>query len=160
MMPSTRIKMMKRLEFFIGTWAIKVFHPQLQPVPIMGKTSFEWLDGHYIIQRSQIGKPEFPSSIIIYDWDDEKGQYVQHYFDSRGVKRLYEMSFEGGVWKLWRTEPDFSPLDFHQRFSGNVNRAEDLIEGSWEQSAGGVHWEHDFSLIYKKREDEARTETR
>jgi len=151
MPPSTRKEMMSRLDFFIGTWAIEVFHPELQPTPITGQTSFNWLDEHYVVQRTQIDKPEFPSSMIVYDWDDAKGKYVQHYFDSRGVTRLYEMSFQDGVWKLWRTEPDFSPLDFHQRFSGNVNGAGNLIESSWEQSADSVHWEHDFRLIYKKQ---------
>ncbi|MEZ0481078.1 hypothetical protein [Planococcus sp. SSTMD024] len=151
MTPSTRKEMMNRLDFFIGTWAIEVAHPHIQPVPITGEASFEWLDECYVIQRTKIDKPEFPGSIIIYDWDDAKGQYVQHYFDSRGVTRLYGMSFEEGVWKLWRTTPDFSPLDFHQRFSGKVNAAGNLIESSWEQSIDGVHWGHDFALNYRRK---------
>ncbi|MBU9674767.1 hypothetical protein KQ939_09320 [Planococcus sp. CP5-4] len=153
MTPSTRKEMMDRLDFLIGTWAIEVFHPELQPPPITGEASFEWLDHRYIIQRTRIDKPEFPSSMIIYDWDDAKGQYVQHYFDSHGVTRLYEMSFQDGLWKLWRTTPDFSPLDFHQRFSGTVNRAGNLIESSWEQSADDVQWEHDFGLNYEKSKE-------
>ena len=148
---STRTEMMNHLDFFIGTWAIEVFHPHIQPTPIAGKASFEWLDERYVIQRTKIDKAEFPSSMIIYDWDDAKGQYVQHYFDSRGVTRLYEMSFQEGDWKLWRTEPDFSPLDFHQRFSGKVNASGSLIESSWEQSADGVHWELDFGLNYRRK---------
>lgn len=151
MAQSTRTEMMNRLDFFIGTWAIEVSHPQLQPRPITGEANFEWLDERYIIERTQINKPEFPSSIIIYDWDDAKGQYMQHYFDSRGVTRLYEMSFEEGNWKLWRTTPDFSPLDFHQRFNGIVNETGNHIESSWEQSADGVQWEHDFKLVFKKQ---------
>ena len=43
----SRKEMMSRMDFFIGVWAIEVFHPQLQPVPVTGETSFEWLDGHY-----------------------------------------------------------------------------------------------------------------
>lgn len=147
----TRKEMMSRLNFFIGTWAIEVIHPQIQATPIVGETSFEWLNDSYVIQRTKIGKPEFPGSTVIYDWDDTKGQYVQHYFDSRGVTRLYEMSFEGAVWKLWRTEPDFSPLDFHQRFSGKVDETGNLIESSWEQSADCVQWEHDFGLNYRRK---------
>ncbi|WP_434401789.1 hypothetical protein M1Q06_04060 [Planococcus sp. 11815] len=150
MPPSTRKEMMARLDFFVGTWAIEVYHPELQPTPITGEASFEWLDGRYVIQRTKIDKLEFPSSMIVYDWDDAKGQYIQHYFDSRGVTRLYEMSLKAGVWKLWRNEPDFSPLDFYQRFSGIVNETGNLIESSWEQSADGIHWEHDFKLIFKK----------
>jgi hypothetical protein len=43
---------------------------------------------------------------------------LQHYFDSRGVARLYEMTFSGGVWNLLRNSSDFTPLEFSQRFSG------------------------------------------
>jgi hypothetical protein len=32
----------------------------------------------------------------------------------------------GGIWKLWRDEPGFSPLDFSQRFTGT------LSDGRWE----------------------------
>jgi hypothetical protein len=44
---------------------------------------------------------------------------MQRYFDSRGVARLYEMSYAGACGKLWRTAADFSPLDFSQRYTGN-----------------------------------------
>jgi hypothetical protein len=30
----------------------------------------------------------------------------QHYYDSRGVARIYQMSLNDGGWKLWR-DPDF-----------------------------------------------------
>jgi hypothetical protein len=35
---------------------------------------------------------------------------VQHYFDSRGVARVYDMAFDDGVWMLERyaAYPDFS----------------------------------------------------
>ena len=41
-------------------------------------------------------------------WDEEKETYLQHYFDSRGEARVYEMSFADGVWKLMRIAPGFS----------------------------------------------------
>lgn len=153
----TRKKMMNQLNFFIGTWAIEVIHPHLQSTPIVGEARFEWLDDSYVIQRTQIEKPEFPNSIIIYHWDETTQRYVQHYFDSRGVTRLYEMSFDNGVWKLWRTEPDFSPLDFFQRFSGEVDKTGNVIESSWEHSADGVHWEHDFKLVYRRKPEDSPT---
>ena len=57
---------------------------------------------------------------------------LQHYFDSRGVARVYKMSVEEGVWKLWRDEPDFSPLDFSQRFTGTFSADGTTIAGRWE----------------------------
>lgn len=150
MKSSTRKEMMNRLDFFIGTWTVEIIHPHLRPAPIVGETRFEWLDDSYVIQHTQIEQPEFPNSTIIYDWNASTDHYVQHYFDSRGVTRLYEMSFETGVWKLWREKPDFSPLDFFQRFNGQIDGTGNVIESSWEQSENGITWEHDFRLTFKK----------
>lgn len=29
-------------------------------------------------------------------------QFIQLYADTRGVYRVYQMSFQNGVWKVWR----------------------------------------------------------
>ena len=152
MNPRNRKERMEELEFFIGTWRVEVTHPHLQPNPIVGETKFEWLDEMYIIQRTHIDKAEFPSSMIIYDWDAASGNYMQHYFDSRGVTRLYQMSFEDGVWRLWRDAADFSSLDFLQRFIGKSDESGSVIESVWEQSEDGVDWKHDFKLLFKRSE--------
>ena len=60
------------------------------------------------------------------------------------------MSFTDGVWKLWRTKPDFSPLKFSQRFSGTFGNGGETIAGRWETSTDGTAWEHDFELIYAR----------
>ena len=60
------------------------------------------------------------------------------------------MSFADRVWKLWRTKPDFSPLDFSQRYTGSFGEDGRTIIGSWESSSDGANWEHDFELIYTK----------
>jgi hypothetical protein len=94
--------------------------------------------------------PEAPDGIAIIGADPEsEGNYLQHYFDSRGVARLYKMSFEDRVWKLWRDEPDFSPLDFSQRFTGTFSDDGKRIAGRWEISHDGRTWEHDFDLTYR-----------
>lgn len=150
---SAREETMKRLEFFIGHWKMEVIHPHLQPNPISGETNFEWLEEKYVLQRTHIDKAEFPDNMIVYDWDPKTGGYLAHYFDSRGVTRLYQMSVENGVWKMWRDAPDFSPLDFFQRFAGRIDEAEKVIDGSWEISDDGITWNHDLKFIYKKVED-------
>ena len=144
---------MKQLDFFIGIWSVEITHPHIQPNPIVGHSQFEWLEDAYIIQRTQIEQPEFPNSTIIYDWNPALRQYIQHYFDSRGVTRLYQMLIEGDIWKLWRDAADFSPLDFHQRFSGTIDDNKNAIEGSWDQSGDGVNWEHDFKLVLRRKAD-------
>jgi hypothetical protein len=105
----------------------------------------------FIIERWQIPIPEAPDGIAIIGADPEsEGNYRQHYFDSRGVARLYKMSLDAGVWRLWRDEPDFSPLDFSQRFTGTFSADGKTIAGRWEICHDGTTWEPDFDLTYTK----------
>jgi len=62
------------------------------------------------------------------------------------------MTFGDGVWTLSRTSPDFSPLNFSQRFTGTFGDGGKTIRGRWETSDDGSSWEHDFDLIYAKIE--------
>jgi len=115
------------------------------------RTVFEWLPGQrFVVQRWEVPHPAAPDGIAIIGFDGGRGSYLQHYFDSRGVARLYEMSFVDGVWKLSRTTADFSLLDFSQRYTGTFGADGGTIRGSWESSNDGATWEHDFELIYTK----------
>jgi hypothetical protein len=87
---------------------------------------------------------------MIVSADPETGAYTQHYYDSRGVVRLYAMSLAGGVWTLTREAPDFTPLDFRQRFTGTFSADGNTISGAWESDRDGGEWEHDFALIYRR----------
>jgi hypothetical protein len=49
-----------------------------------------------------------------------------------------------------RTSPDFSPLDFSQRWSGRFSDDGNTIEGAWEISNDGETWEKDFDLTYRR----------
>ena len=85
--------------------------------------------------------------------DLETGSYTQHYFDSRGVVRLYAMTFADGVWTLTRESPDFTPLEFRQRFTGRFGADGNTISGAWEKGRDGGEWEHDFTLTYRRAAD-------
>jgi hypothetical protein len=104
----------------------------------------------FLVQRWEVPIPEAPDGIAIIGFDAGRDTYLQHYFDSRGVARVYEMSFSDGVWKLWRESPDFSPLDFRQRFEGTFSDDGRTIAGRWEISGDGSSWEHDFDLTYTR----------
>jgi hypothetical protein len=140
----------RRLEPLIGDWSIKPDFPDAPPIEGEGRTSFEWMPGEqFVIQRWQAPDPA-PSGIAVIGFDRGRGTLLQHYFDSRGVARLYEMNFQDGVWELRRQEPDFSPLDFHQRFRGRLSEDGRTISGRWEISGDGRSWEHDFDLVYTR----------
>jgi hypothetical protein len=55
------------------------------------------------------------------------------------------MSFDDGLWKMWRDSPNFS-----QRFEGKFSGDGETIHAHWEKSLDGKTWEHDFSLTYKR----------
>lgn len=117
----------------------------------VARVVFEYLPGRqFVIQRWEVPNPAAPDGIAIIGWDSGRGSLLQHYFDSRGVARLYEMSFGDGVWKLSRTAADFSPLDFAQRYVGAISDDGCAIRGTWELSTDRSQWENDFELSYSK----------
>ncbi|TMQ96678.1 hypothetical protein ETD83_21125 [Actinomadura soli] len=61
------------------------------------------------------------------------------------MSRVYQMTFEGGLWKMWRDAPGFD-----QRFSGKFGDDGRTIQASWAKSLDNETWEHDFDLIYTK----------
>jgi hypothetical protein len=137
---------------FVGEWRLLAAFGDEPPTDIGARVSFEWLPGErFLIERWQVPLPEAPDGIAIIGADPKsEGNYLQHYFDSRGVARVYKMSFEDGVWKLWRDEPDFSPLDFSQRFTGTFSPDRKTIAGRWEICHDGKTWERDFDLTYAR----------
>jgi Protein of unknown function (DUF1579) len=131
---------LERLDVFVGEWTME----SSLGTSLQATCLFEWLQGkQFLIQRWEVEHPDTPDGIAIIGFDAEKDAYVQHYFDSRGVARLYEMSLADGVWKLWRESPGFS-----QRFAGTFSDDGNAIHGRWEISTDGSNWEPDFDLNY------------
>ena len=141
---------LERLEVFIGTWQLEASFPQDAESDDDAFAVFEWaLDGRFLIQRTKAPDPA-PDSLAIVALNADGRTYTQHYFDSRGVVRVYSMTFHDGVWKLLRDKPDFSPVDFSQRYTGTFSDDGNSIVGRWEISHDGLRWEHDFDLTYLK----------
>jgi hypothetical protein len=141
---------LERLDIFVGTWNLEVIFPS-NPSEVVrgGQAVFEWMKGRrLLIERTEISAPEFPDSLAIVAFNPETETYTQHYFDSRGVIRLYAMTFSNGVWTLLRNSPDFSPLDFLQRYTGTFSEDGNTIRGTWETSGDGSNWTKDFDLTY------------
>ena len=136
----------------VGEWSMTATFEDLPPTDAGAHVSFEWLPGRqFLIQRWEIEVPEAPDGIALIGADPARpGGYLQHYFDTRGVARVYEMSFDGRVWRLERTKPDFSPFDFSQRFTGTLTNDGTAIEGTWEIAEDHRTWRKDFDLIYTR----------
>jgi hypothetical protein len=147
---------LERLDAFVGSWRMEASFQTALPAAAMSSTDaaptaiFEWaLGGRFLIQRTDVPQPA-PNSLAIISVDAESNRYTQHYFDSRGVVRVYAMTFDGRTWTLLRDAPDFSPLEFSQRFTGTFSDDGTAIVGRWEMSRDGSHWDHDFDLSYSR----------
>jgi hypothetical protein len=140
------------LQPLVGEWRMVAVFENVPPTDADARVTFEWLPGErFLVERWQIPVPEAPDGIAVIGADPESdGNYLQHYFDSRGVARVYKMSLENGVWKLWRESADFSPLDFSQRYTGTFSDDGKTIAGRWEISHDHETWEHDFDLTYSR----------
>jgi hypothetical protein len=90
---------------------------------VHGTASIEWLEGHrFLILRSRNDHPDFPDAISIIGFTDvdrvdargdgssgdSKSRLRMHYFDSRGVFRVFEMNVDAKAWRLSRDAPGFS----------------------------------------------------
>lgn len=151
MEPAAHKSAMERLEPFLGEWSIEAMFPGAPPTGPLGRCVFEWtLGGQFLVQRSEIPHKDAPDASCLIGFDPKAESYVQHYFDSRGVARLYAMSFGDGLWELRRESSDFSPLEFRQRFIGWFSGDGQTIDGAWETSTDGSVWERDFGLTYRR----------
>ena len=147
------LQALSRLDELLGEWEMEAlfaagyFGPDSPPVAGRGgRTTFEWLDGEFfLIQRFTVDNPAAPSGIAIIGPGEAAETFFQHYYDSRGVARIYQMSLNDGVWKLWREAPGF-----WQRYTGVFSDGGRTIKGAWEGSADGSQWKHDFELNYIK----------
>ena len=138
----------KLLERFISEWTMRVAFPGAPPFE-GGRVVFEWMAGEqFLIQRWDVPVPEAPDGLAVIGFNESRGTFLQHYFDSRGIARVYAMRLEDGIWTLRREAPDFSALDFAQRYTGTFSDDGTAIVGRWEIAHDGATWEHDFDLTY------------
>jgi hypothetical protein len=144
MQDDTRESQLELLRALAGTWTTEGAHPMLPAAVIRGWAMFEWLDGgRFLIWRSHYDHPEIPDAIAITGVTD--GQLSMHYFDSRGVYRMYSVSMSPGTWRFSRDAPGFS-----QRFTGTFSDDGSTITGHGQLSRDGASWDDDLALTYRK----------
>src|SRR3954452_18359492 len=99
---------LRPLEFLIGEWRTTGSHPLVPGKSLRGRTSFAWHEGGaFLIMRSEMDDPRFPSGMAIIGTDDDAGTFAMIYFDERGVSRLIEVSV-GDRTVTWRRDnPEF-----------------------------------------------------
>jgi len=143
---------LQRLEILVGEWGIET-SLELDPALGPARMTIEWtLDGAFLLQRSEVPMAAAPDTLSVIAADPDSGAYTQHYFDSRGVVRIYEMELSDERWTLERTRADFSELPFAQRYEGRFEGGGNRIVGQWMKADAGTNWETDFELSYTRLE--------
>jgi hypothetical protein len=142
-----------RLGVLAGAWEQTT--AQGDRVMSRARTTFRWLeDRPFLIQRTD------PQTSLVPEWeglapawtdyivglDDHSDAFSVLYADSRGVCRVYAMTFDDGRWAMTSRPGE----DFHQRFLGVVAADGTAIEGRWEASADGRTWATDFDVTFRR----------
>jgi hypothetical protein len=144
---------MKEFEPLIGEWRVEGEIPIEPPMKVSGEAKIERL-GNFIVFSSVSEPVEVPDSISIIGGAPEGEPQPMHYFDSRGVQRLFLMALDGSTWKIWRAPgEDWNGPNgpgFNQRFIGEVSADGKTIRARWERGMGeaGDVWEIDFPITY------------
>jgi hypothetical protein len=130
---------MKEFEPLIGEWHGEGEVPIEPPMKISVEATIERL-GKFIVLRSISEPSEVPDNVSIIGGAPDGEPQPMHYFDARGVERLYLMALDGTTWKIWRAPGEdwngpHGP-GFNQRFIGEISADGKRIEGRWERGMG------------------------
>ena len=140
---------LKDLAMLEGEWEMELSNSTFLPNPtvtVKGHASFAWVqDGAFLEMRQGDKPPSPPAAIWLMNRDESSGGYEVFYYDDRGVSRIYQMSLDGKIWKMWRDAPGFS-----QRFEGTISDDRNTIRAHWEKSTDGRQWDHDFDITYTR----------
>jgi hypothetical protein len=147
--------MIERLNVFLGEWEMEV---SVEGVPLVRiKTNFEWFEDRAFLIQHSVNEPPLPTTPQIWidnnpnpitaliGLDDFSQEFYYVYADARSVRRVYQMSIEDGIWKIWGRAGE----KFFQRFESIYNNDKKTIIGKWESSKDGKNWELDFDVKYE-----------
>ena len=68
---------LKPFAVLVGEWQTTGSHPYFPNTILKGRTSFEWTEGGaFLIMRSEVNHPQFPSGIAIFGSDDQACTYI------------------------------------------------------------------------------------
>lgn len=142
----------------VGSWTTEATHPALPGVVVHGTVTAEWLEGgRFLVHRSRTDHPDFPDAISILGFTDHDrvdgpgapapatGRLTMHYFDSRGVFRVYDLTIDDHAWRWERLAPGFS-----QRFTGLFSDGGDTITGTFQVCEDDAHWQDDLQITYRR----------
>ena len=127
------------LDRLLGTWDLTMHHRALAE-PVTGRQRYERvLDDAFVQLTWTYDHPDFPDALALIT------ETAMHYFDVRGVVRVFDVAFTEDGWTMVRHDPELS-----QRFTARYVGA-DTIETAGEYSEDqGATWQHDFTMTLRR----------
>src|SRR5437870_7912718 len=109
-MPMTTDPTLEPLNRLVGSWTTDATHPAYPGGVVHGSVVIEWLEGErFLIHRARTDHPDFPDSVSIIGFTERdrvdnrpdsdpavasESPMSMHYFDSRGVFRVFDVSID------------------------------------------------------------------
>ncbi len=130
----------------VGAWTTEATHTFLPGVLIRGTCSVEVLgaDG-FLLHRTWYDHPDIPDAVSLL-----RGQQM-HYFDERGVIRLFALTVTADGWSVERSRTDD---DFGQRTTWLVDADGRTVRGRSQLSHDGHLWEDDLQVVHRRAADD------
>jgi hypothetical protein len=130
---------MRPLDRLLGTWEFTMQHSAISE-PVTGRQRYERvLDDAFVLLTWTYDHPDFPDALALLS-DDRC-----HYFDVRGVVRVFNLEIDDAGWSMIRLDADFS-----QRYTARLS-GPDVMESTGEASYdGGTTWQPDFTMRWQR----------
>jgi hypothetical protein len=97
------------LKSLVGDWEMTLSNASSLPDPsatVRSRVGFAWAHGGAFLVLSMGDKPHgTPAATWLISRDEAVATYTVLYYDARRVSRVYAMSYQDRVWKLWRESP-------------------------------------------------------
>ena len=123
------------LDELLGSWGISMRHVQMDGV-VLGHQRYERvLGGAFVMLDWTYDHPDFPDALALL----EEG--ALHYFDARGVRRTFLLTFTSSGWTLLRKD-----ADFWQRCAVVLHSPREMTGTGESSYDGGATWEHDYDI--------------
>lgn len=141
----------------VGEWDTEATHPLVPGTIVRGRWVFEWMAGQkFMIVRAESDHPDFPDSVSIIGNTgidrvgkgglEGDGEGLQmHYFDTRGVYRVYEVRMSDEAWEWSMDAPGWS-----QRFTCTFEDEGNTMAGMSQLSRDDAAWEDDLQITYRR----------
>jgi hypothetical protein len=115
---------------------------------VSGTADVQWLEGErFLVFRAHNDHPDFPDSIsIIGDTDGLRW----HYFDSRGVHRVYEFNVTDDGWEFARNVAARDASGFSQRLTVTFEDGDETMAGRSKISHDNETWQDDLEITYRR----------